>query len=166
MNDDQFLKELKFFNENPNKASNIDESIVWFYNILAPIVFLILMLSLKNETISNYGDLLISLFVCGILLSPILKICIYKKNERYMNFKYMLFKGEVSDLFGDLSSINIAPYLNFLKKDLKEYNGIRGETAYHVLKMMNDKELKKIRKETDIANQKIKEIDEIQKTTV
>lgn len=159
MNNIEFLKELKFFNENPHKTEIIDRSFV------IGILFIEAMFFMPILSWLEATDLLKSIVITLCIASV---ICFYfyinKKNKRYESFENAIYTGNPSDLFGNLSSPEVVYYLDEIKKELADYYGIRGFVALNICSRINNPYIKEQRLKKESAKKMIDEIEAIQKT--
>lgn len=160
MNNIDFLKELKFFNENPHKTEVIDRGFVLGL-FFTEAMFFIPILSWLEAT-----EFLKSIVIILCIASAVgFYFYINKKNKRYESFENAIYTGNPSDLFGDMSSPDIYDYLDEIKNELKNYAGIRGMVAVSICSRINNPYIKEQRLKREAAKQMIKEIETIQNRT-
>jgi hypothetical protein len=159
LNNIDFLKELKFFNENPHKTEVIDKSFVVGL-FFTEAMFFIPILSWLEAT-----EFLKSIVITLCIASAIGFYCyINKKNKRYESFKNSIYTENPSDLFGNLSSPDVVYYLDEIKRELVDYYGIRGLAAVSICSRINNPYIKEQRLKRESAKKMIDEIEAIQKT--
>lgn len=158
LNNIDFLKELKFFNENPHKTEIIERSfVIGLFFIEA--MFFIPILSWLEAT--EY----LKLTVITLCIASAIGFYLFinKKNKRYESFKNALYTGKPSDLFGNLSSPDVFYYLDDIKRELEDYSGVRGCMAISICSRINNPYIKEQRIKRENAKKMIEEIEAIQK---
>lgn len=160
MNNNDFLKELEFFNKNPDKAKTIDRSLIISVFFVEMVFFIILTASIN---IPDFIGISMLVFILFSMIS--LFLYIEKKNARFESFGYSKYTEKPSDLFGNLDSPDVAEYLEEIKQELEYYSGIRGFVAFNICSRMNDPSIKEQRLKEETVKKMIEEIDTIQKRT-
>lgn len=165
MSNDNFLKSLNFFQKKPERAKEMsqiheDTSLVLAAIFFSFYGFILFFMGVENSI--QYGKILSGLFLLSCMTILVITLYIEKMNKPFKNFSYKVYTGNPVDLFGDLSSHNIAEHLDEIKRDLKFYAGIRGATAYSILLSINDPHKQAARKQSEEANKIIADIENIQ----
>lgn len=160
MNNHDFLKELEFFNKNPDKAKTIDRILIILVFLVEVVFFIFLTASINIPKFIGLSMLAFILFSMIALL-----LYIEKKNARFESFGHSQYTDKPSDLFGNLESPDVAEYLEEIKQELECYSGIRGFFAFNICSRMNDPSLKEQRLKEETVKKMIEEIDTIQKRT-
>lgn len=155
MNNNEFLKELNFFKNNPKKTEKFDRSTPLFIIFLAFVGFLFLLLFINVK--------ILTICLCTAIISAFgLSIFIEFKNNRIESFENKVYTGELKDLFGDLESADIKDYLSEITQEIKDYTGVRGSKAISIWNRINSPYIKEQRLKKEKANEQIEEIRKIQ----
>lgn len=159
MNNNEFLQELEFFKNNPQKAEKHDRNLPFCVGAVGFIVFLFLIPFISG---SFMGRFVFSYIMLGVIYFVSSIIIIEVRNYRIENFEDKIYTGEIKDLFGNLESPDIKDYLSEITQELKDYAGIRGSKAISIWNRINSPYIKEQRLKKEKANKQVEEIMKIQ----
>jgi hypothetical protein len=159
-----FLQEFNHFKDHPEDYESKKEGLFPIATIVFFSIFVFLGIILNTYVIENIDAVLFGILAylaIGAIGLYMLAGYLIEINKRIHNFNGMVYIGKASELFIEMNHPVIKQFKDKLIHDFKEYNGIRGSTAYDIHYHMTDARIKKVMKEKELANQAIEEMENI-----
>lgn len=163
LNNTEFLENLKFFNENKDLMTRSDEANVKLLGLLLFLGLCVLTVGVMAFMKPEQIFLTIAAYISGsYCLYAYCATKVINKNSKIDNFSMSVYTGDLEELFGDMKSSNVSPFLNEIKRELDKNAGITGHFAYCMYHMIHSPYEQQKRLDKAAAQEKIKEIENIQ----
>jgi hypothetical protein len=138
-----FIKNFEYFKRNPeeyDKKRNSKYFKVTMF-LIAPLIVMMTALILPLFLIPHWYIYLMGIYAAVTVPLILIIMVIYDfKNMKAITFDNMIYKGKLTDLFGDLSHPAIEKAKHIIESDIERKGGLSGGIAYYLYEEINKPE--------------------------
>lgn len=139
----EFIKNFEYFKRNQeeyDKKRNSKYFKVTMF-LIAPLIVMMMALILPLFLIPHWYIYLMGIYAAVSIPLILIMMVIYDfKNMKAITFDNMIYKGKLSDLFGDVNHPAIVKAKHLIESDIERKGGLSGGIAYYLYEEMNKPE--------------------------
>jgi hypothetical protein len=139
----EFIKNFEYFKRNQaeyekKKNSKLLTFTMW---LIAPMIVMLTVLVLPMFLIPHWYIYTVGIYAAIIIPIILISMVILDfKNMKAITFDNMIYKGKLTDLFGDLNHPAIVKAKHLIESDIERNGGLSGGIAYYIYEEMNNPE--------------------------